>query len=103
MIEYGIFGEGSQISSNQKSEARKQCFLVSDWSKFGPLPQKCRALYYVCDRTTSVQRIKFLSLQRDTAALSTEKLNQANVNTTKEERLVLILGKYFFVNIEHLY
>ncbi|KAL5250398.1 hypothetical protein ACHWQZ_G016208 [Mnemiopsis leidyi] len=30
--------------------------------------------------------------ERDAPALSTEKLSQANVNTTKEERLVLILG-----------
>ena len=44
-IEYEIFGEGSQISTNQKrestvlSEARKQCFLASDWLKFETLPR----------------------------------------------------------------
>ena len=33
ILEYSIFGEGSH-NFNQP-EARKQCFLVSDWLKFG--------------------------------------------------------------------
>ena len=43
VIEYGIFGEGSQIST--KPEARRDsCFFASDWTKFETLPRKYRTL-----------------------------------------------------------
>ena len=42
-IEYGIFGEGSQILTNQKQEI---IFLASDWLKFVTLPRKYRNLHY---------------------------------------------------------
>ena len=39
VIEYGILGEGSQISTNQKRESN---IIYSDWLKFGTLPQRYR-------------------------------------------------------------
>ena len=33
LVEYDIFGEGSQILTNQKR--KKHCFLASDWLEFG--------------------------------------------------------------------
>ena len=41
----GIFGEGSQVSTNQKRESTVFSVLASDWSKFETLPRKCRTLY----------------------------------------------------------
>ena len=35
-MEHGIFEEG--LSYFNQSEARKQCFLTSDWLKLGTLP-----------------------------------------------------------------
>ena len=43
-IEHGIFGGGSQLSNFNQSEARKQCFLASDWLNLGNFPRKYRAL-----------------------------------------------------------
>ena len=45
VIEYIIFGEGSQFSFNQ-SEARRHCILASDWLKLETLPRKYRGLFY---------------------------------------------------------
>ena len=39
--EYGIFGEGSQISTNQE---RESTVFFSDWLKFESLPRKQRTL-----------------------------------------------------------
>ena len=36
-IEHGIFGEG--VTNFNQSEARKHCFLASDWLKFETLPR----------------------------------------------------------------
>jgi len=36
--------------------------------------------------------IKYQRSQKDSVSISPDKADQANVNTTKEERLVLILG-----------
>ena len=43
-IEHGIFGKGSQSSTNQKREITNYCFLASYWLKFGTLSRKFRAL-----------------------------------------------------------
>ena len=34
-----------RVSNLNQSEARKQCFLASDWLKFETLPRKYRTLY----------------------------------------------------------
>ena len=43
-MEYGIFGEGSHISTNQKRENDAYSLLSSDWFKIEPLPRKYRTL-----------------------------------------------------------
>ena len=44
-----------RVSNFNQSEARKQCFLASDWLKFETLPRKFRTLFYndKCDKTTN--------------------------------------------------
>ena len=36
-----------RVQNINQSEARKQCFLASDWLKFGTLPRKSRITLYV--------------------------------------------------------
>ena len=44
-VDYSIFGVGSRVSNFNQSEARKHCFLASDWPKFVTLPRKFFTLY----------------------------------------------------------
>ena len=44
VIEYGIFGDRGGVSNFHQPEARRDCFLASDWRKFEALPRKYRSL-----------------------------------------------------------
>ena len=43
-----------RISNFDQSEARKHCFLASDWLKFVTLPRKYRALFIVISVVSDV-------------------------------------------------
>ena len=40
-----------RVQNLYRSEARKQCFLTSDWLQFGTLPQKNLTLFKISDHT----------------------------------------------------
>ena len=42
---YRVRNFRGRVSNFNQSEARKQCFLASDWLKFVTLPRKYRALF----------------------------------------------------------
>ena len=43
-IEYGFFR--GRVPNFNQSDTRKQCFLASDWLKFGTLPRKYHTLFH---------------------------------------------------------
>ena len=45
MKHYRVRNFRGRVSNFNQSEARKQCFLASDWLKFETLPRKFRTLY----------------------------------------------------------
>ena len=52
-----------RVSNFDQSEARKQCFLASDWLKFEALPRKYRTLYFpMIYITPSRLRFNFITI-----------------------------------------